>query len=346
MNTYITINYIILGVLFAFLLAEAMSAMAFLYDKKSLPNVKKYLDPIWAIVGTFAVFFVVNTEVLYPSIMPSIDYLYVFPILLATLLFIARNMLLVFSEYIWKNSKFSQLLLARIYSLVSFVIVIILLGVFLSIITGLGTNASLNSFSFSAFLSNYYSIGFIAGILLIAFGLMFAFYGIKKLKVLSPISTIIGLLIFVLSMQGLGLYVNYITYILAAAVAAISVMYLITGKSRREAILITAFLSVLSINLLNYGKVFGTLSLSSFINNSAVNSAGLIVTIIGGILLTIMLVFFLYMYKRPETNTDYQKDYKDEQNPFSNIGIANLYIMPKNNKENGKEHKKGKNRVR
>ncbi len=344
MNIYIVINYVILVVLFAFLLAEAMSAMSFLYDRKSLPSVKKYLDPIWGVVGTFAVFFVVNAEVLYPSIMPPVDYLYVFPIMLAVLLFIARNVFLVFSEYVWKESKISSLSLARVYSLISFVIVIILLIVFLSIITGLGTNSSLTAFSFSSFLFDHYSIGFIAGVLLIAFGLSFPFYKIQKIIVLSPISTILGLFIFVLSMSRLGLSVNYITYILAVAIAAVSLIYYTVGKARREVIFIAAFASILSINMLNYGKVFGTLSLSSFLNNSAVSSAGLAITIIGGVLLVIMLSFFLYMYKKPENGKNYLDEYKEDGDSPDKMDIANLYIIPNNNKENGKEYKKRKDR--
>ncbi len=342
MNTYITINYVLLAIVFTFLFVEGMSAISFIYDRKSLPVVKKYLDPIWAITGTFVVFFVVNIEVLFPSILPPIDYMYVFPILLAALLFIGRNVFLVFSEYIWKDSKFSQLMLARIYSLITFVIIIILLSIFISIISGAGTNATLTGFSTSAFLSNPYTLGFILGALLIAFGLSFVFYKIEKMKVLSPVATVVGLLLFVFSISRLNLNVNYITYALAAAIALVSIIYYLTGKARREIVFIAAFLSIISINFLNYGKVFGTKSLTTYLNNSAVAFAGILVTIVGGVLLTGMLLFFLYMYKLPDgQNSDYNKvEYKDDE---QKIGIANLYIMPNNNKVNGKEHKKGKN---
>ncbi len=346
MNIYILINYSILAILFTFLLAETMSAISFLYDRKSLSVVKKYLDPIWGIVGTFAVFFIVNTEVLYPAAMPSIDYLYVFPILLAILLFIARNFFLIISEYIWKDSRVSQLSFSRIYSVISMIIVLILLIVFISIITGLGVNASLSSFSFLSFLSNYYSIGLIAGVLFLVFGLSFAFYRIQKIKALSPISTALGLILIILSMKGLGISINYITYLLAAVLLAIPLVYYVTGKSKRELIFIVLFLSVFSINLLNYNIIFRTHSLSSFLNNSAVSSAGLAVTIVGGVLLASMLLFFFYMYKRPDSKNDYQKNYSDEKDPFDRIGMANIYIMPNNNKENGKEYKKRKNKQR
>ncbi len=345
MNIYITINYVLLAIVFTFLFVEGMSAISFIYDRKSLPKVKKYLDPVWGIVGTFVVFFVVNTEVLYPSIMPAIDYLYVFPILLATLLFIGRNVFLVFSEYIWKDSKFSQLMLARVYSLITFIIIIILLSIFISIISGVGTNATLTGLSTSVFLSNPYVLGFIVGTLLIAFGLSFVFYKIEKMNVLSPISTVLGLFLFVFSISHLGLNVNYLTYILAAAIAAVSIFYYMTGKARREIIFIVAFLSVISINFLNYGKVFGTQSLTSYLNNSAVASAGILVTIVGGFLLTAMLIFFLYMYKLPEKeNSSY--DYEESSDEDEKVGIANLYIIPNNNKVNGKEHKAGKDRKR
>ena len=342
MNIYITLNYSLLAILFAFLLAEAMSAITFIYDRQSLPKVKKYLDPIWGVVGTFVVFFVVNAEVLYPSIMPYIDYLYVFPILVATLLFIGRNLFLVFSEYIWKDSKFSPLMLARVYSLITFIILLILLSIFVSIISGVGVNSTLTSFSAAAFLSNIYAVGFIVGTLLIAFGLSFAFYKVDKMKFLSPISTVLGLLLFIYSMHGLNLNINYITYIIAAAIAAVSIVYFITGKTRREAIFVAAFLSVISINFLNYGKVFGTKSLYTYLNNSALSYASVLVTIVGGVILTAMLIFFLYMYKLPEDkNNDYNNvEYKDDE---QKIGIANLYIIPNNNKVNGKEHKTGKN---
>ena len=48
------------------------------------------------------------------------------------------------------------------------------------------------------------------------------------------------------------------------------------------------------------------------------------------------------MYKLPEDkNNDYNNvEYKDDE---QKIGIANLYIIPNNNKVNGKEHKTGKN---
>lgn len=306
MNIYITTNYVLLAMVFTFLFVEGMSALAFVYDSSSLPSVKKYLDPIWGIVGTFVVFFVVNTEVLYPSIMPSIDYLYVFPILLATLLFIGRNLFLVFSEYIWKSSKLSQLGLARIYSLITSIIIIILLAIFVSIISGVGANSALNGSSVSAFLSNPYTVSFIASVLLVVFGLSFVFYKIEKMKFLSPISTIIGLFLAIISMRGLSLSVNYISYVIAAVIALVSIVYYFTGKTRREIIFIAVFASVLSINFLNYGKVFGTQSLYTYLNNSAVSSAAILVTLVGGALLTAMLVFFLYMYKLPDKSGPYQ----------------------------------------
>ncbi|MEM0143162.1 MAG: hypothetical protein QXL94_04325 [Candidatus Parvarchaeum sp.] len=352
MNTYILINYTILAVLFTFLLVEGMSAVSFIYDRKSLPVVKRYLDPIWGIVGTFAVFFVVNSEVLYPQILPNIDYLYVFPILLATFLFIARNVFLVFSEYIWKDSKFSQLTLARVYSLVTILIFIILLAIFISIISGTGVNSALTSFSAVSFLSNYYDLLFVLGVVLVVLGMTFVFYKLEKFKVLSPITSVAGLLLLFFSMKGLGIFFNYISYTLAVIIVLISIIYFLTGKMRRELIFIVLFLSVLSINLLNYGKVFGTHDLQAYLNNSAVSSAGLIVTIIGGTILTGMLLFFLYMYKRPEVKDDYKKDYVLPENSMDygdnpqDIEMANVYIMPKNNKENGKEHKKGKDRKR
>lgn len=347
MNLYITINYVILSVLFTFLLTEAMSVFSFMYDKRSIPTVKKYLDPVWGVVGTFAVFFIVNTEVLYPSIMPSIDYLYVFPILLATLLFIARNLFLVFSEYIWKDAKFNQLMLVRIYSLVTFLILLILISVFLSIISGIGANSTLTAFSVAGFLSNPAVPGFIAGAFLTVFGLSFAFYGLQKIKFLSPSFTLIGLLVFILSMRALNLTTNYITYILAAVIFALSVLYYLTGKARREMIFIAVFLSILSINLLNYGKVFGERALASYLNNSAVSSAALGVTAAGGALLTALLLFFLYMYRRPDNKEDYDENSNSGGNEISDkIGIANLYIMSNNNKEDGKEHKTRKNRKR
>jgi cytochrome d ubiquinol oxidase subunit II len=345
MNIYITINYVLLAIVFTFLLVEGMSAILFIYDRKSLPNVKKYLDPIWGIVGTFVVFFVVNTEVLYPSIMPSIDYLYVFPILLATLLFIGRNVFLIFSEYIWRDSKLSQLMLARIYSLITFIIIIILLSIFISIISGIGTNATLTGFSTSIFLSDPYTLCFIAGTLLIAFGLSFVFYKIEKMKVLSPIVTVLGLLLFIFSISRLGLRINYITYIIAAVIALTSIVYYVTGKARREIIFVVVFLSVISINFLNYGKVFGTKSLTAYLNNSAVSSASILVTVVGGALLTAMLLFFLYMYRLPDKeNSTY--NYKESDDEEEKVSIANLYIIHNNNKVNGKEYKAGKNRKR
>ncbi|MCW1301975.1 MAG: hypothetical protein OH316_02475, partial [Candidatus Parvarchaeota archaeon] len=290
MNTYILINYTILAVLFTFLLVEGMSAVSLIYDRKSLPAVKRYLDPIWGIVGTFAVFFVVNSEVLYPQILPNIDYLYVFPILLATFLFIARNVSLVFSEYIWKDSKFSQLTLARIYSLVTILIFVILLTIFISIISGTGVNSALTSFSAVSFLSNYYDLLFILGVVLVVFGMTFVFYKLERLKALSPVTSAAGLLLLFFSMRGLGIFFNYISYMLAVIIVLISIIYFLTGKMRRELIFIVFFLSVLSINLLNYGKVFGTHDLQAYLNNSAVSSASFIVTIIGGFILTGMLL--------------------------------------------------------
>ena len=104
---------------------------------------------------------------------------------------------------------------------------------------------------------------------------------------------------FVFSINRLGLNVNYITYVLGAAIALISIFYYATGKARREAVFIVVFLSVISINFLNYGKVFGVDSLTSYLNNSAVSYASILVTVVGGLLLTAMLLFFLYMYRLP-----------------------------------------------
>jgi hypothetical protein len=121
----------------------------------------------------------------------------------------------------------------------------------------------------------------------------------------------------------------------------VSILYYVTGRTRREVIFIAAFLSVLSVNFLNYAKVFGTKSLYSYLNNSAVSSASILVTLIGGTLLTAMLLFFFYMYKLPDKENG-GDNYSEENDNGEKIGIANLYIIPNNNKVNGKERKKGK----
>ena len=298
MNIYIIINYLILSIVFSFLSIELISALALFYDKNKFNEIRDIISPVWEMIGTFIIFFVVNTEVLYPNLLPTIAKLYTIPILLIGLFIISRNAFLAYSEQMWKGSKIDSILLARVYSISTLIISFLSLVVLISILTGLGV-INLTVFNFIQFFSNYYTLTLILGVILVLFGLSFIFYKIEKNKILSPIFTLFGLIILIYSFYKLDFYINYLIYIDALLIFLISLSYYLFNFSKKYIIFLINSLSFFLIEILNYGKIFGTQSLINYLNTSPVLPASFIVTILGGTLLLILLTLFIYMFTRP-----------------------------------------------
>ncbi|BFI73502.1 hypothetical protein YN1_4890 [Nanoarchaeota archaeon] len=299
MNLYIIINYIILSVVFSLLSIELISALTLFYNKNKFNDIKNIISPVWEMVGTFIIFFVVNTEVLYPDLLPIIAKLYTIPILLIALFIISRNAFLAYSEQMWKGNKIDSVLLARIYSISTLIISFLSLVVLISVLTGSGVNNNLTNFSFIQFFSNYYTLTLILGVILVLFGLSFVFYKLENNKKLSPIFTLLGLIILIFSFYKLGLYINFVIYIISIIIFLISLIYYLYDFSRKYIIFLINLISFLSIVILNYGRIFNNQSLLNYLNNTPVLPASFIITLLGGTLLIIMLTLFIYMFSRP-----------------------------------------------
>lgn len=299
------VSFLVFAVFATLLITEIMgSVLMLLAWDKVRSRVLEYIVPIWEVTGTFGVFWVVVVDFSFPSILIPAAHIYAVAIMLFLILIVARNASIAFGEYIMKKGWLDEKKLYIAYSLSTIALGIVVLVILSSIIGGQGVDLSNAEFHIGAWLSSGGSYAFILGTLLIAVGLAPVFYGLKGLRLLSLPATTAGVGISVLSYYLLlpALISPYIVVpvaitLLVPVLFSIEKTYaLVTNK------LVFAVVSVIilfSLNFLVYPSAFGkTLDVNSVITTGPMEQAFFSITVVGGFLLAVMLIVYLFAVKR------------------------------------------------
>lgn len=267
-------------------------------------RVLEYIIPIWEVTGTFGVFWVVVVDFSFPGILIPAAHIYAVAIMLFLMLIVARNVTIVFGEYIMKKGWLDEKKLYRAYSLSTIALGVVVLVILSSIISGSGVDLAGSTFMIGAWLSSGGSYAFILGTLLIGFGLAPVFYGLRELRTVSLPATLAGVALSILSYY-LYLPALISPYIAIPAALTLLVPLLFTldkGSSLLTNKLIFAAVSVailFSLNFLVYPNAFGnSLSIDSITTSGPMAGAFLSITLVGGALLAAMLVVYLFTVKR------------------------------------------------
>ena len=297
MNAVYTISYIIFSVFFTLFMCEIGLALITLFDYNSYKDkINRIINPLWEVTGTFGVFYLVNFEVSYPGILTIVGTAYAIPLLVAAVFIILRNMFLVFSEYI--NEKNAESRFRLVYSASTIVAALIALSVLTSGISGIGINPTTQSINLEMFL-NPFNLLIIVSAIFISFSLASSVIKPEKFFKTGSTSLIAG---FALGFLAAYLYLpgvhqpQAISFVLLAfALVIISVilqLMRIKYSGAFNVIIVMVLINILGV--LIYPFVFGTTNINSYIASSSLANAEIAITAVGGFLLSISLIIFIY----------------------------------------------------
>ncbi|AKA49209.1 hypothetical protein IX51_08955 [uncultured archaeon] len=282
------------------------SVLLLLFWKASSKRVLDYIVPIWEVTGTFGAFWVVITDFAFPNILIPASKLYAVALMLFLILFVARNSTIVFGEYIIKKRWLDHKKLYQMYSLSTIALGIIALTIFSSIISGSGINIEAGYFSVPQWIGSAGSIPFILGALLIGVGLAPVFYGLHPFRKITLPVTAAGVALssisFYFSSPGLVTPLIAVPIVLTILVPVLF-MYQKTAAlvSNKLVFSIVATAILFSMSFLVYPTAFGrTLNVDDFTTSGPMSGAFLIITAVGGIMLAVMVYFYLVAVKRSQ----------------------------------------------
>ncbi len=299
------INYAILAAFLSlFTIEVGVATTALLWWDKYKSKLKRYINPIWAVNGTFAVFYVVNFEVTYPTLLPTAALVYIGPVLFGALFLILRNAFIAYSEVTKALSREKWYI--TIYAISTLVIAFVAISVLASAVSGTGViGAGTPSPSidlFTLFVNPFSLLLFVA---LTALSLFIAtiFFDIKSLRqlALAPLALAVAIVII-----DLYLYVPYMFTALSAGLPLLAMVVAVFALCvfsyyrahwyAKELAFLGTFMGTILFGVLQYPYLFGgTQAFTGFLNNSLTSQYAGWITAIGGTFVVIALSYFVYI---------------------------------------------------
>lgn len=306
MNMIYLLNHAIFAAFLSLIVVEVgISVLGLAGYKEYWRRMKPYLMPMWEINGTFAVFYIVAFEAMYPQLLTLVGTAYIAPALIAGLFFILRNAFLSYSEYI--GSEQHERRLVKVYSISTVIVAVLAVSIFTSAVSGSGVSVPLQSISVAAFL-NAFNILAILSIVLIAIfctKVLFGFGGNAVLDIgiaaLGIVAMIIGayagpsyLLFSLRSNFDLALFVSELLFLFVVAVLHVS------GKKLARFLVIPwLFSAIFAFTVFQYPYLFGMeVNMLSYTTSGAVSGYVVSITVAGGLMLAVSLLFLLHMAMR------------------------------------------------
>ncbi len=301
MNTLYGINYAIFAVFLTLFIIEVGVALTFLFAyKENKERLRRYLNPIWEITGTFAVFYIVNLEATYPSALTILGNAYLAPLLGAALFLIFRNAFIAYSEYagLARERKY-----VTVYSISTLVVAFLAIAVLASGISGTGINIASGSINLVSVLFNPFFLLMFLSVVLIALFVGHEIFDATAFRKIGPVCGVVGVVLVLLALH---IYIPYMLQNLAgnfAFMAFVIVFLVITivlglmhDGSARYLAPVWLFYSIVFFGRLQYPYWFGGLSSAlSYLANSATAPYVIAITLIGGLFLVAALSYFVYM---------------------------------------------------
>lgn len=299
MNILILINYAIFAVLLSLFFLELGAAILSLVDYETYrERVFTYVAPIWEITGTMSIFFIVNLIATYPSLVPTLD-LYIAPVLLGAVFLIVRDAFLGYSEFADRQDAKRE---ARVYSVCTLVIALLIVLVAGSLLSGAGLGPSTNSLDLVA-LINPFSIGLFLSVFLFVAFLTPIFYNIRSAK-FAIASIIVSVWLFAADLN------NYVPYVVAniaaewylslpSAALLVAMLYLYLKRDKMAKFLVLPFSisCVGAVELFSYPCLANcSIALTSYLAPSVDQPYILAITVAGSVFLAVALGIFVYVH--------------------------------------------------
>lgn len=309
MNLLYITNYLIFSIFLTLILLEGGFAItALLAYKRYKEKLMRYITPIWEVTGTFAVFYIVNFEATFPTLLGAAGTLYAIPLLLAAALLIIRNAFLVYSQYIGDMNKESRYL--RVYAIATIVALLLLLSVLSSVMTGIGVNLSTGHSNLSLYL-NPFNLVVIVSALLISLSFAFSLFQLDRLERLAwlplALATIFLYVEISLAVAPVASNLGTITISLALLVILVLALAFLQYRRSKYSNALSIIAVVFGINVLGaaeYPYILGGLNINNYISSSTLAQPILLITLIGGAIVALSLSYLIYLaYLRKSATT-------------------------------------------
>lgn len=302
MNTLYTINYVILSAFLTLFTIEIGIAILSLTQYSNYKQkIRKYINPIWEVNGTFAIFYLVNFEATFPNLLPIVAVVYLIPALIAFLFFILRNAFMVFSEHI--DVKKSEERYMKVYGISTLIVAVFVISILTSSLSGVGVNFYNSSINLPLMIFNPFNILILVSIMLIAFFIIVNYLKIEKFRILSILFIIAAFLLIILSMISYLNYLlpsitaNFILILVSGLILLISVILsAIKSKSAAYVAIVWLFTSIIILGIIQYPYVLaGTQNATNYLTNSLSGTYVTLITLGCGSILILALLLFVYI---------------------------------------------------
>ncbi|AAT43450.1 hypothetical protein [Picrophilus oshimae] len=303
---------IVLASMLTFLLSEFMAIYPIIsknferYEK----NVLKHIVPVWEITGTFIVFFVVELELIYSSLVPISSYLLIPLVGIFVAFLILRNAWIIYAEFLWKDGKsINKRNLYRFYSIATFIMVAVFLIAVSALIYGKGINLDSSNLSgsyinFVPLFSTFYFYLFFAGTLILMYGFSMVFYRTSEKRYMPLLFNIAGIIISAYGLYGLTFNDKLLSidYLLIPVIIGIIIPVLyIFDKTTYLASYKPFFfvLMIIGIFFLEYPVNYiaaGAFPVKIFESPAPMLGFNIILSIAGGIGVTLLMIAYSFVY--------------------------------------------------
>ena len=136
MNALYILNYLMAASLVALMGLELGLAFLYLFSyKKHNSKIPESFRHLWGMVGTFAVFYLINLEATYPKILATLASIYEVPLILAAILILFKNPFAAFSYHLHGSKR--EIVFRKIYAAATVLSVLLVSGILTSAFTGI-----------------------------------------------------------------------------------------------------------------------------------------------------------------------------------------------------------------
>jgi cytochrome d ubiquinol oxidase subunit II len=306
LNWIFETNYAIFSVFASLLITEVMgSVLLLLFYDAAKTKVLEYAVPIWEVTGTFGAFWVVTGDMAYPTLLIPVATIFGALLTVFLILFVARNVTIVFAEFITKRKWLDEKKLYKAYAISTLLLGFTVLILLSSLVSGAGvlSNASplSTNFNLGAWASNTGSWLFMIGTILIAVGIAPVFFDIRPFaKRLVPLA-VLGVLV------SIGAYYEYSSSFVTAYLsipALLTILAALLYIPKKTASIVTnkaIFIVVLSVVVFSlqplvYPKFVGqALSIDALTTTGPMATVFYQTTWVGGALLAVMLFVYVWI---------------------------------------------------
>jgi cytochrome d ubiquinol oxidase subunit II len=251
----------------------------------------------------------------YPTLLIPIALMFAPLLTVFLILFVARNASIAFAEFIIKRKWLDRVKLYKLYALSTLFLGITFLVLLSALVSGAGVNLTERTFSLGAWVSSPGSLLFVIGTLGIGVGVAPVFFSLNPMKKI------------VLPLTGAGIGLSVLAYYLYSPSFVSSLMLvpialtLLAGvlfvASKKTATIVSnkaIFITVLSVIIFSLQFLVYPSAMGGAINVDAVTTSGpltpayLIITAVGGVMLAIMLRFYINIAMRSKKPASEGKD--------------------------------------